>query len=205
MTNAAGDPLHPDGRPVARPVDVRHRHARPGLHRRHVLQPQRRRRRNRRNHSPLRWPAASSFTDAAGESWSRGDAASALLETRHPVPGPRRRLRWRRWSRLRVDQRQRTERLRAPPRRRMVGAVTFDLWPTGAKPARLAAISRTSRRSTLCVPVGAAYTADGAGGRTLAPPTREAGCATSGPARRKSPQIAALPARRCATAGNGSS
>ena len=52
----------------------------------------------------------------------------------------------------------------------MVGAVTFDLWPTDAELDELAAISRTSRRSTLCVPVGAAYTADGAGGRTLAPP-----------------------------------
>ena len=87
----------------------------------------------------------------------------------------------------------------------MVGAVTFDLWPTGAGTDGLAAISRTSRRSTLCVPVGAAYTADGAGGRTLAPPDSWRGCATSGPARRKSPQIAAPPARRCATAGNGSS
>lgn len=52
----------------------------------------------------------------------------------------------------------------------MVGAVTFDLWPTDAELDELATISRTSRRSTLCVPVGAAYTADGAGGRTLAPP-----------------------------------
>ena len=52
----------------------------------------------------------------------------------------------------------------------MVGAVTFDLWPTDAELDELAAISRSSRRSSLCVPVGAAYTADGAGGRTLAPP-----------------------------------
>jgi hypothetical protein len=52
----------------------------------------------------------------------------------------------------------------------MVGAVTFDLWPTDAELDELAAISRTSRRSTLCVPVGAAYAPDGAGGRTLAPP-----------------------------------
>ena len=52
----------------------------------------------------------------------------------------------------------------------MVGAVTFDLWPTDAELDELATISRTSRRSTLCVPVGAVLTADGAGGRTLAPP-----------------------------------
>lgn len=52
----------------------------------------------------------------------------------------------------------------------MVGAVTFDLWPTDRELDELAAISATSRRSTLCVPVGATYVADGAGGRTLAPP-----------------------------------
>lgn len=52
----------------------------------------------------------------------------------------------------------------------MVGAVTFDLWPTDRELDELAAISRTSRRSTVCVPVGAVLTPDGAGGRTLAPP-----------------------------------
>lgn len=48
--------------------------------------------------------------------------------------------------------------------------MTFDLWPTDRELDELAAISATSRRSTLCVPVGATYVADGAGGRTLAPP-----------------------------------
>ena len=48
--------------------------------------------------------------------------------------------------------------------------MTFDLWPTDDELDELAAISRTSRRSTLCVPVGAVYTEDGAGGRTLAAP-----------------------------------
>ena len=49
-------------------------------------------------------------------------------------------------------------------------------WPAGeailtdAELDELATISRTSRRSTVCVPVGATYAADGAGGRTLAPP-----------------------------------
>jgi len=52
----------------------------------------------------------------------------------------------------------------------MVGAVNVDLWPTDAELDELATISRTSRRSTVCVPVGAAYAPDGAGGRTLAPP-----------------------------------
>lgn len=48
--------------------------------------------------------------------------------------------------------------------------MNVDLWPTDAELDELATISRTSRRSTVCVPVGAAYAPDGAGGRTLAPP-----------------------------------
>lgn len=45
-----------------------------------------------------------------------------------------------------------------------------DLWPTDAELDELATISATSRRSSLCVPQGAAYSPDGAGGRTIAPP-----------------------------------
>lgn len=48
--------------------------------------------------------------------------------------------------------------------------MTFDLTPSDRELDELATISRTSRRSTVCVPVGAVYAPDGAGGRTLAPP-----------------------------------
>lgn len=48
--------------------------------------------------------------------------------------------------------------------------MNVDLWPTDAELDELATISATSRRSSLCVPQGAAYTPDGAGGRTIAPP-----------------------------------
>ena len=51
----------------------------------------------------------------------------------------------------------------------MVGAVTFDLWPTGTQARRNRRHQPHKPPLDLCVPVGAAYTADGAGGRTLAP------------------------------------